>query len=134
MPTKIGNAEIRAAQFGLVKLLWQGVGAGAAVFSAQTPISACGFTVTRTGVGLYSIIFSEKWDGAVAFIQGMIYNAGTPRGGTVEMQAKYDPAVPDVDIAWVSDAGAAEDIAVGDELWLEVTMNNRDTSPRLTPV
>jgi len=133
MPVKTGNAEVRAPQFGLVQLLWQGVGAGAAALSAQTPSNACGFVVTRTGVGAFDMVFDEKWAGGCVFLKGMLYNDGTPVGCSVELSSKYDAATKTLSFDLLDVAAANQDVPVGNELWLEVTMSNRDIAPPLTP-
>lgn len=133
MSVKVGNAEVRAPQLGLVQLLWQGVGDGAAALSAQTPPGACGFVVTRTGVGTFDIVFTEKWDGGCVFIKGMLFNDGTPVGISVEIAAKYAAATKTMSIDLLDVAAANQDVPADNELWLEVTMSNRSVSPPITP-
>lgn len=133
MPVKTGNSDLRTPQFGAVVLHSQVVVGGGGAISAQTPSNACGFVVTKGGVGQFTLTFDEKWDGGCIFAKGLLFNQGTEVDAIVELEEKYDPSAKTVKLMTVV-AGSAADPSSGDELWLEVTMSNRTVAPPLAPV
>lgn len=121
---------VHTPKLGAVKLYSKVVAGGSGAVSSQTAESSSGFVVTKpSGTGIYRVTTTDAWD-ALLFVSGLVYNAGTARGNSIELKVKYGASTAKVfDIHVVSDAGAAEDLTSGDELWLEVTMSNTGVGP-----
>lgn len=114
-------------KLGAVKLYSKVVIGGSGAVSSQTGEASSGFVVSKpSGTGIYRLTFTDSW-AAMLMLHGLVYNAGTARGQSVELKVKLSSKVADIHI--VSDAGSAEDLTSGDELWLEVTMSNTDVGP-----
>lgn len=126
MSTLKPKGTVSTPKLGAVKLYSKVIfGSSGAIFS-QTDAASSGFTVALLGTGEYSLTFVDNWD-AMLFIQGILYNAGTAKGETIELHDKLTSKVAIINI--VSDGGAAEEPASGHELWLEVTMSNTGVGP-----
>lgn len=125
MPIFTGNDQIKSPSLGLVKLYTTIVFGASGAVSSQTAEANSGCVVTKNGTGDYRITFSDKWP-AFKFLNGLIYNQGTARGQFLELKTKYTSANQYLDIVVVSDAGSAENPTSGDELTLEITMQNKD--------
>jgi hypothetical protein len=121
---------INTPKLGTVKLYSKIVAGASGAVSSQTAENSSGFVFSKpAGTGIYRLTFTANWP-AMQFIQGMVYNAGTAKGNTIELKVKLGAVTAKVaDIHVVSDAGAAEDLTSGDELWLEVTMANTTVGP-----
>jgi hypothetical protein len=106
------------------------VAGGSGAVSSQTAVGSSGFTVSKpSGTGIYRILTADKWDSHWG-LSGLIYNAGTARGLTVELKVKYGATTAKtLDFHIVDDAGSAADLTSGDELWLELTMSNTGVGP-----
>lgn len=114
-------------KLGAVKLYTKVVATTSGAVASQTAAASSGFVVTKpAGTGLYRLTFTDNWD-SMLFLSALIYDAGTARGQTAELKVKLSSKV--VDILIVNDAGSAEDLNSGDELWLEVTMSNTSVGP-----
>lgn len=124
------RGELRTPKLGAVKLYSKVVIGGSGAVSSQTAAASSGFTVTKpAGTGIYRLTFADNW-AAMLFLSALVYNAGTAKGNSVELKVKLGATTAKVaDITTVSDAGAAEDLTSGDELWLEVTMQNTTVGP-----
>lgn len=129
MSVLVPKGTLRTPPLGLVKLYSKVVFGGSGAVSSQTAVGVSGFTVSKPGAttGIYRLTFADNWDSCV-FLHGLLYNAGTAKGQSVELKVKLASQV--LDIHLVSDAGAAEDATSGDELWLEVTMSNSGYGPQ----
>lgn len=121
------HGHVRSPKLGAVKLYSKVVIGGSGAVSSQTAEASSGFVVTKpAGTGIYRLTFTDNWD-SMLFLAGLVYDAGTARGQSVELKVKLSSKVADIHI--VSDAGSAEDLTSGDELWLEVTMSNAGYGP-----
>ena len=119
---------LRSPLIGAVKLYSKVVFGASGAVSSQTAAGESGFTVSKPDAttGIYRVTTADKWAGLL-HVNGIVYNAGTARGQSVELKVKYGASTAKVfDLHLVSDAGAAEDGNSGDELWLEITMTNTD--------
>lgn len=121
---------VRTPKLGAVDLFSKVVFGASGAVSSQTAESSSGFVVTKpAGTGIYRITTTDLWDSHL-FLEGLLYNAGTAKGQSVELKVKYGASTSKVlDFHLVSDAGAAEDATSGDELWLRVTMSNTGVGP-----
>lgn len=124
------KGEIRTPKLGAVKLYSKIVIGGSGAVSSQTAVGSSGFVFSKpAGTGIYRLTFTDNWD-SMLFLSALVYNAGTAKGNSVELKVKLGAGTTKVaDIHVVSDAGSAEDLTSGDELWLEVTMSNTAVGP-----
>lgn len=130
MPILKPRGTIHTPKLGAVKLYSKVVATTSGAVASQTAEASSGFVFSKpSGTGIYRLTFTDNW-AAMLFIDGIIYNAGTAKGNTIELKVKLGAVTAKVaDIHVVSDAGAAEDLTSGDELWLEVTMSNTSVGP-----
>ncbi len=121
---------VRTPKLGAVKLYSKVVIGGSGAVSSQTAEGSSGFVVSKpSGTGIYRITTTDKWDGHV-FLAGLVYNAGTAKGLTLELKVKYGASTAKaLDFHVVDDGGSAADLTSGDELWLELTMSNTSVGP-----
>jgi hypothetical protein len=121
---------IHTPKIGLVKLYSKVVIGGSGAVSSQTGEASSGFVVSKpSGTGIYRITTTDLW-AAHIFLAGLLYNAGTAKGNSIELKVKYGASTSKVlDFHVVSDGGSAEDLTSGDELWLELTMQNTSVGP-----
>jgi len=99
--------------------------------ASQTAAGVAGFTVAKAGTGELTLTFEDPWEDLV-FVQAVVYNGGTAKGQFVEVHDKLGATTAKVAyINVVSDAGAAEDVASGHELWIECTMSNAAYGPQV---
>jgi hypothetical protein len=121
------KGTMHTPKLGAVKLFSKVVAGVSGAVSSQTAEASSGFVVTKpSGTGIYRLTFTDNW-AEMLFIHGIIYNAGTAKGQSVELKVKLSSKVADIHV--VSDGGSAEDLTSGDELWLEVTMSNTSVGP-----
>lgn len=121
---------VRTPKLGAVKLYSKVVATTSGAVASQTAEGSSGFVVTKpAGTGIYRITTTDLWDSHL-FLAGLVYNAGTAKGNSIELKVKYGASTSKVlDFHVVSDAGSAEDLTTGDELWLELTMSNTGIGP-----
>ncbi len=124
------KGAVSTPKLGLVKLYSKVVFGNSGAVSSQTAEASSGFVVSKpSGTGIYRITTTDLW-AAHIFLAGMIYNAGTAKGNSLELKVKYGASTSKVlDFHIVSDAGSAEDATSGDELWIELTMANTTVGP-----
>ncbi len=112
---------VHTPKIGLVKLYSKVVAGSSGAVSSQTGEASSGFVVSKpAGTGIYRITTTDLW-AAHIFLAGLVYNAGTAKGNSLELKV--------LDFHIVSDGGSAEDLTSGDELWLELTMQNTSVGP-----
>lgn len=123
---------IHTPSLGLVELFSKVVFGASGAVSSQTAAGVSGFTVTKpAGTGLYRLTFADNWD-AMVWLSGLFYTAGTAKGQFADLSVKLGAATAKVaDIEIVDDAGSAEDMTSGDELWLRVVMSNSAHGPQV---
>jgi hypothetical protein len=125
------KGTLHTPKLGAVDLFSKVVATTSGAVASQTAEASSGFVVTKPDAttGIYRLTFTDNWD-SMLFLSGLIYNAGTAKGQHVELKVKLGASTAKVaDIHVVSDAGAAEDLTSGDELWLRVTMSNTGVGP-----
>lgn len=129
MPIK-PRGVMHTPKLGAVTLFSKVVATTSGAVASQTAEASSGFVVTKpSGTGIYRLTFTDNWD-SMLMIKGIIYNAGTAKGNSIELKVKLGAVTAKVaDIHVVSDGGSAEDLTTGDELWLEVTMSNTGVGP-----
>lgn len=121
---------IRSNKLGAVELFSKVVFTTSGAVGSQTAEASSGFVFSKpAGTGIYRLTFTDNW-AAMLFLDGLLYNAGTAKGQSIELKVKLGASTAKVcDIHLVSDAGAAEDANTGDELWLRATMANTSVGP-----
>lgn len=123
------GGQLRTLDRKIVKLYGKFTGAGAA---AITSVDCLGFTIVRTGVGLFTITLDDQWptsDDTTATppllaIQCSRLSAAVRATG--EMQAIVDSsaaAAKTITTRW-AEAGAVADVTSGDVIRLELTFRN----------
>lgn len=116
-------------KLGAVKLYSKVVIGASGAVSSQTSAASSGFTVSRAAAGRYDILTDHTWADVLHF-DVKRYNQGTVKGSNPELFDKYGATTAKtLTISIVSDTGAEEDPASGDELWIELTLANTNVGP-----
>ena len=131
MPVHTPRGRASTPMLGLVDLYSKVVFGGSGAVSSQTALGVSGFTFSKpAGTGIYRLTFDDNWDKMV-WINGILYNAGTAKGGQVELKVKLGAVTAKVADIHLVIATSAADATSGDELWLHVVMSNSGHGPQV---
>ena len=130
MASRTYAGDIRSLDRAVVKLYGTFIGAGAA---DVTGVNCLGFTIARTGVGLFTITLEDRYpageDGTAPLLFLCSSRDAASAAATGEMQVIVDSsaaAAKTITTRW-AEAGAAADVASGDRVRLELTLRNTST-------
>ncbi len=92
-------------------------------------VDALGFTVTKVAAttGQYLVTFSDDYP-SMLWWDARVMNAGTAKGEQWEAREVYQTSDTTITLEYVSDAGAAADVASGDAAWFCFVMRNTTTA------